>query len=73
MLWDGIILVVPTVTHASKSRTCNGSQRSVMQAVEMSPLRSARGINEMDSKVIARKTCMKSLGCLIKMKEFFVG
>ncbi len=41
-------VIVPTLTYASKTWAWNESQRSVVQAVEMSYLRSACGLSRMD-------------------------
>ncbi len=41
-------VLVPTLTYASKTWACNESQRSRVQAVEMSYLRSACGVSRME-------------------------
>ncbi len=41
-------VIVPTLTYASKTRAWTESQRSRVQAVEMSYLRSACGVSRMD-------------------------
>ncbi len=41
-------VIVPTLTYASETWACNESQRSRVQAVEMSYLRSACGVSRMD-------------------------
>ncbi len=41
-------VIVPTLTYASKTWAWNESQRSRVQAVEMSYLRSACGVSRMD-------------------------
>ncbi len=41
-------IIVPTLTYASETWAWNESQRSRMQAVEMSYLRSACGVSRMD-------------------------
>ncbi len=41
-------VIVPTLTYASKTWTWNESQRSRVQAVEMSYLRSACGVSRRD-------------------------
>ncbi len=41
-------IIVPTLTYASETRAWNESQRSRVQVVEMSYLRSACGVRRMD-------------------------
>ncbi len=52
-LCDGII--VPTLTYASETWTWNEGQGSRIQAVEMSYLRGACGLNRMDGKSVNEK------------------
>ncbi len=43
-------IIVPTLTYVSETWTWNEGQRSRIQAVEMSYLRGACGLNRMDSE-----------------------
>ena len=47
-LGDGVLL--PTITYASETWAWNESQRSRIQAVEMSYLRTACGVSRVDSE-----------------------
>ncbi len=55
-------VIVPTITYASETWAGNESQRSRVQAAEISYLRSACGVSKMDG------VCMSVLECVMWVK-----